>query len=246
MIISAMLVDAPAYTLYFVGRWQDERFIVESEGVYDAGVSYASLMHFDERGRPLIYSWLREERSVELQKRAGWSGVQAIPRVLGLDSQNRLVSRPVPEVERLRGRHQHFTAGAVSEAAIAVSGLTLDIEAEFDAGAAPESGIELTAGEDKLAIVYERRAQTLQVQRRYQHSTPEIDSGPEGIAHALDAGETLQLRILIDGSVVEVIANGRSRVTSRFYPASADAPSLRAIAPAAALSLDVWEMALRA
>jgi len=245
MIISAMLLDAPAYTLYFVGRWQDERFIVESEGVYDAGVSYASLMHFDERGRPLIYSWLRETRSVELQKRAGWSGVQAIPRLLSLDSQNRLISQPVPEVERLRGRHQHFTAGAVREAAIAVSGLALDIEAEFDAAATPDCGIELTAGDDKLAIVYERRAQTLQVQRRYQGATPEIDSGPEGIAHALDAGETLQLRILIDGSVVEVIANGRSRVTSRFYPASADAPSLRAIAPAAALSLDVWEMALR-
>ena len=120
MIISVMLVDAPAYTLYFVGRWEDERFIVESEGVYDAGVSYASLMHFDERGRPLIYSWLREARSVELQKQAGWSGVQAIPRVLSLDSQNRLISSPVPEVERLRDRHQQFAAGAGSEAAIAV------------------------------------------------------------------------------------------------------------------------------
>ena len=125
-------------------------------------------------------------------------------------------------------------------------GLALDIEAEFDAGAASNCGIELAAGDDRLAIVYERRAQTLQVQRRYHQGQSEIDSGPEGIAHALDAGEMLQLRILVDGSVVEVIANGRSRVTSRFYPASADAPSLRLIAPAAVISLDVWQMALRA
>ena len=112
MIISVMLADAPAYTLYFLGRWENQRFITEAEGVYDAGVSYASLMHVDESGRPLIYSWLRESRSVDLQKKAGWTGVQAIPRILSLDSRNRLISRPVPEVERLRSR-QHFAAGEV-------------------------------------------------------------------------------------------------------------------------------------
>jgi beta-fructofuranosidase len=246
MIISVMLVNAPAYTLYWVGRWEDERFIVESEGVYDAGVSYASLMHLDESGRPLIYSWLRESRSVELQKEAGWTGVQAIPRVLSLDSRNRLISRPVPEVETLRGRGQHFAAGELSETAISVDGLALDIEAEFDARAASSCGLEFSAGEDKLAVVYERSAQTLQIHRRYRQANAEIDSAPEGIVHALDAGETLQLRLLLDGSVLEVIANSRTRITSRFYPTSADNPSLRAIAPAAVIGLDVWEMALRA
>ena len=246
MIISVMLVDAPAYTLYFIGRWESDRFIVETEGVYDAGVSYASLMHVDEGGRPLIYSWLRESRSVDLQKKAGWTGVQAIPRVLSLDSRNRLISDPVPEVERLRGGRQNFAAGELGEAAVPVGGLALDIEAEFDAQAAAACGLELAAGDDRLAIIYERGAQTLQVRRLYREVNADIESGPEGIVHALDAGETLQLRILVDGSVIEVIANGRTRITSRFYPASADAPSLRAVAPAALVSLDLWEMALRA
>ena len=246
MIISAMLADAPSYTLYFVGRWEDDRFVTEAEGVYDAGVSYASLMHLDESGRPLIYSWLREARSVDLQKRAGWTGVQAIPRVLSLDSANRLITTPVPEVERLRGRHQRFAAGELGEAAVALGGLALDIDAEFDVSAAPSCGIELAAGEDKLTVVYERSARTLQVQRRYRQDNADIDSAPEGIVHALDAGEPLQLRALLDGSVLELIANGRTRITSRFYPASADAPSLRAIGPAALKRLDIWEMALRA
>ena len=104
----------------------------------------------------------------------------------------------------------------------------------------------MTAGDDKLAVIYERSTQTLQVQRRYREANADIDSGPEGVVHALDAGETLQLRVLLDGSVLEVIANGRARITSRFYPASADAPNLRAIAPPAVIGLDVWEMALRA
>ena len=63
------------------------------------------------------------------------------------------------------------------------------------------------------------------------------------MAHRLDPGENLELRILLDGSVIEVIANGRARVTSRFYPSDAMSQGLRVISPEAVVSLDVWEMA---
>ena len=53
----------------------------------------------------------------------------------------------------------------------------------------------------------------------------------------------LQLRILLDGSVLEVIANGRTRVTSRFYPSSKDNDGVRIVAPAAVNALDIWELA---
>ena len=43
--------------------------------------------------------------------------------------------------------------------------------------------------------------------------------------------------------MIEVIANGRARVTSRFYPNDANSQGLRVINPAAVVSLDVWEMA---
>ena len=242
LIISVMIADMPSYTLYFVGRWEDQRFIPEVEGVYDAGDSYASLCHEDEQGRQLIYSWIREGRGNDLQLEAGWSGVQAIPRVLTLDSRNRLVSSPVPNLEPLRGRHQHFAAGDLNEDAVPVAGLTLDIEAEFEAKAAPQCGIEIAADEDKVSIVYQRSTQTLQVRRQYAQENPDIESAPMGSAHLLDRGETLQLRVLVDGSVLEVIANGRTRISSRFYPTSADNICLRVVSPAAAVGLDVWEM----
>ena len=243
LVISVMLADMPSYTLYFVGRWEDQRFIPEVEGVYDAGDSYASLCHEDEQGRQLIYSWIREGRGNDLQLEAGWSGVQAIPRVLTLDSKNRLVSRPVPELETLRGRHQRFGANDLSGDAVPVGGLSLDIAAEFDAQAAARCGIEVVADDgDKLSIVYERSTQTLQIQRSYKRQNPDIDCATQGIAHALDRGESLQLRILLDGSVLEVIANGRSRISSRFYPTGADNPGLRVVSPAVVLGLDLWEM----
>ena len=246
LIISVQWDQAPTNTIYLVGRLENQRFIPEREGVYDAGCSYASLMHFDESGRPLIYSWLREGRGAEQQRTAGWSGVQAIPRVLSLDSQKRLISQPVPEIEKLRRSRHRFAASDIAAGDLPLRGLALDIEAEFDVRSADTCGIEVAVapnGEEKTAILYERATQTLRIHRHYRQPDPELDSAPQGLAHPLDAGETLQLRILLDGSVLELIANGRARVTSRIYPESADNQGLRILAPAALRALDIWEMA---
>ena len=246
LIISIMWDQAPTNTIYWVGRLENQRFIPERESVYDAGYSYASLMHVDESGRPLVYSWIREGRSVPLQRAAGWTGVQAIPRILSLDSQNRLVSHPVPELEKLRKAHHRFGPADMEAGDLPVRGFALDIEAEFDVSVADSCGIEIAVSQDggeKAAIVYERRTQTLRIHRRYNQDDAAIDSAPQGLAHLLDAGEMLQLRILLDGSVLEVIANGRTRVTSRFYPSSKDNDGVRIIAPAAVKALDIWEMA---
>ena len=246
LIISSQYTDPSATTIYFVGRLENNRFMPEFEATYDAGYSYASLCHVDEGGRRLIYSWIREGRSVSAQRAAGWSGVQAIPRVLSLDSQNRLCSQPVPELEKLRTAHHRLNPTEIETGELPVRGLALDIEAEFDVSAAETCGIEVAVasdGEEKAAIVYERETQTLRIYRHYRRDDAAIDSGPQGLAHRLDAGEMLQLRILLDGSVLEVIANGRTRVTSRFYPSSKDNDGVRIIAPAAVKALDIWEMA---
>ena len=229
-------------TLYWVGRFENERFIAESEGVYDAGYSYASLVHEDDGGRRLVYSWIREGRGVELQCQAGWSGVQAIPRVLSLDGRNRLVSRPVPELKSLREEHRRFTAVDLGSAPLPLAALSLDISATFDARQMAAGGFELTCGGDRLAIKYQSNLQTLQIHRQYEKDSPEIDSQTQGIVHLLDEGELLELRMLIDGSVLEIIANGRTRITSRFYPSGVDSAKLSVLGRAALRELDIWQM----
>ncbi len=241
LILSAQLQHAPATTLYFVGRFEGERFLPEREGVYDAGCSYASLAHKDEGGRTLIYSWLREGRSRAAQRASGWSGAQAIPRVLSLDTQNRLISSPVPALEKLRGAHRRLESG--DETAIEIDTLALDIEAVFDAEAAARCGFTLDCGGDKLTIAYDRDTGALSIEREYAQANAELDSEKQGSAHLLDRGEPLTLRILLDGSLLELIANGRTRISSRFYPADAGGSRLRVIAPGAARAVDIWEMA---
>ena len=246
MIVSSMFDGGGASVLALVGRYENRRFFPESETVYDAGYGYAPLTHVDERGRRLIWAWLREGRSVDQQRAARWSGVQAIPRALRLDSRHRLVSEPVPELQALRGEGFHAEAGDLAGDLLPVSGLALDIEAEFDASQAETCGMELARspdGMEKAAITYDAATEALRVTRHYASENREMDSHAQGLAHRLDPGENLQLRILLDGSVIEVIANGRARVTSRFYPSQAASQGLRLIGAEALRSLDVWPMA---
>jgi sucrose-6-phosphate hydrolase SacC (GH32 family) len=54
----------------------------------------------------------------------------------------------------------------------------------------------------------------------------------------------LRLRVLLDGSVVEIIANERTSITQRFYAQSATVASVDVTLDGAKLQqLDVWEMA---
>ncbi|MXV93597.1 MAG: glycoside hydrolase family 32 protein [Chloroflexi bacterium] len=245
LILSAQLDHSPAQTLYFVGRLEDERFFPEREAVYDAGCSYASLCGTDAQGRALLYSWLREERSQAAQREVGWTGVQAVPRLLSLDGQNRLVSQPVAALKSLRGAHSHYSAEDVADGNVSARGLWLDIEASFDTQAAASCGLAVAVSPDgceKASIIYDSSTQTLQVHRQYREGRDELDSAPQGIPHRLDAGEALQLRILLDGSVIEVIANGRARISSRYYMDDAANDGLRVLATEALLGLDIWEM----
>ena len=60
--------------------------------------------------------------------------------------------------------------------------------------------------------------------------------------HALAPGETLQLRILLDGSVLEVIANGRASICSRIYPSREDSRGLRLFGHGLVKTLSIWQM----
>ena len=62
----------------------------------------------------------------------------------------------------------------------------------------------------------------------------------------LKGNETLQLRVYVDKSVVEVFANGRQCITQRVYPTRTDSTGVRLVSrggQARFQSVQAWEMA---
>jgi beta-fructofuranosidase len=252
LILSAHIGMKTGLVFYFVGDYHNQRFTPEIEGVFDHACLYAPLTMQDDQGRRLLWGWLREGRSVEAQVAAGWSGVQSIPRVLSLLPDGRLGMEPVPELSALRGAHRHYADISLSEPAgdfpLEPDGRALEIEATFDPGQNGILGLSLLAapdGSEQTRVIYNPQAQQLIVDREHASHDDSVEKHANTAPHTLAPGEPLQLRILLDGSVLEVIANQRTSITSRVYPTRADSTGLKLVAEGSdgkLQTLDVWAM----
>jgi len=247
-----LIVSTQGTTRYFVGTYAERKFHPEREGQIDFGAYYAPKSMLDANGRRILWGWIQERRGDAAQRRAGWSGVLSLPRVPSLDTDGTLRMDPVPELGALRGRSHRFRDLRVTpiEPALlqGVSGDGLEIAAEFAPGDAEEIGLRVRSSPDlseQTLILYDRKNRHLKVDQEKSSLSPEEVRGVTSGLFELAAGETLKLRVFLDGSVVEVFANGRACLTDRVYPTRADSLSLGLVTrggSARHLHLDVWQM----
>jgi beta-fructofuranosidase len=100
-----LLISAEPFrkVLFFIGRYENRRFTPESEGVFDTGGSlYAPQTFLDKENRRTLIGWLEETRPQAEFVKAGWSGVQSLPRVLTLRKDRTLGVEPHPNVRTIR------------------------------------------------------------------------------------------------------------------------------------------------
>jgi beta-fructofuranosidase len=235
--------------LYFVGTYKDYRFSPETEGVVDwGGHYYAPQTMLDDQGRRIIFGWLWEGRSNEAQRASGWAGVQSLPRILTLRPDGLLNAEPAPELQALRGKHQHWTNLDVTQNILDIDrGDCLEISAEVELDAMSKFGLVIRRspdGAEQTPIVYDRATQSLSIDRDLSSLDPEVKRGVHTCPLELAPGENLALHIYLDRSVVEIYANGRACLTNRIYPSRADSlgVGLCTQGHVRCQTLEIWEM----
>ncbi|CAK9854872.1 unnamed protein product [Sphagnum jensenii] len=105
----------------------------------DYGKYYASKSFFDPvKKRRIMWAWVPESCTQEMDLQKGWSSLQGIPRTIALDSKTgvNLIQWPIEEIESLRGHKLSQTdvkldAGAVVKVKGA-GGSQLDVEVVFE------------------------------------------------------------------------------------------------------------------
>jgi beta-fructofuranosidase len=249
VLLVSMIGEARNRVMYFTGTFREGHFEPEARHTLDWGgpCFYAPQTFSDAQGRRLMFGWLTEARPEADQRRAGWSGVMSLPRVLTLRPDGRLGIAPAPELTALRGAHFHreaWTLGALQFLPPAAPhGGQLELWAELLLNGANEAGLALGTDQAQTRIAYDAGRQRLRV------DTPGAQAAGPGQVYecplALAPGEALNLRVFWDRSVLEVYANGWATVTVRVYPAQPAQQRVAAYAtgPGAVLRrLDVWQI----
>ena len=242
-VVSQQINRTMGKVIYFVGEYVNHQFTPLFEGVLDHGYLYAPLSLGDDQGRRLMWGWLREGRSTEKQIAAGWAGVQSFPRVLSLQGPH-LHMEPAPELKQIRGTHHAFAAIALASEPIQLAGVGFNLDLEFEfTGDLLEIALACSPDRgEQTCVIYDRALQSLTIDRENSSAYTGVDRYPESAPHALAPGEALTLRMLLDGSVLEIIANGRTSLSSRIYPTQTEGLGLRVTGRGIVVAMDIWEM----
>ena len=229
----------------YIGEWKNEQFYPESHQRMNwlGGTAFAPESMLDKDGRRIMWAWVMDRREVlhirydHDPPKVGWSGMLTLPRVLSLDKDGVLNINPVDELKALRTKKR--TASFIdlgegnSKIMSSMSGNAIEIKAKVNV---PSSGIfgmkVLSSGDGQEETII--KFNTIDNIIEFDFANSSLDStikhfgrpmGHDEIIATnqiapfeLRDGETLDVQIFIDKSIIEVFANGRQCVTQRVYP----------------------------
>ncbi len=198
------------------------KFTKNKTGELDLGAFYAPKTQLDAQGRRILWGWIQEKRSEAEMKKAGWSGMMALPRVMNLDKDGTLRVKVLPQVVALR-------AGIVegSEGVRTLAGTS----GEMMCSGARGKSYKLTLGYGETEVL------------KVSYSGETHSFMTDGKEIALQPGDVPTLHAYVDGSAIELIAGERIGYTKRFYYADATAPDMKAMVKGEGVKLNVWKIA---
>lgn len=238
----------PRSVIAWSGHEHDGRLTDTQRHVLDHGPDcYAPAVLRAPDGRWLLVGWSWEARDPQWVQESGWSGVLTVPRELTLDETGRPSQQPAAEIAGLRSARTTHAAGSVQHGESVDLGelpRSFDLTTHLDTtGQAGLRIITNPAGTEYLEIRHDRNISELIVDRDHASLDQRARGGTYRIPHLAD--EPVDLRIIVDHSIVELFTSTGETLTVRFYPSGANTWSLQAFAmPGARLhyAVDAWEM----
>ena len=256
---------------FYVGSYANQRFTPERHkrlafaesrrtGAYCEGQTL-----LDDRGRRILFARFSEARFKYALIDSGWAGMCALPLVLSLAEDDELLLDPAPELEALRSDHlslQDVRLSDRDDVRLDITGDALELRAVLEWDDAEEVGLKVRCspdGEEETLVRFNVNPGRTHVQPdqvapmrelildvSHSSNSPDV-SNRESQRATFEApyGNTVELRIFVDRSVVEVIADRRHYVGKRIYPTRPDSVGVRAYARggrAALRSFDAWRM----
>jgi len=233
-----LLISTMSKVLWKTGTYGHQRFTPEKEGVVDWGAYYAAKTMIDRDGKLILWGWITETRPDADLKEAGWAGAMSLPRVLSLSAENELQTEVAPAAHVLRGAHTSINQATTptDRQKILNTVRIRDLAAEIKLALHPKTEgfaihLQSETGENFASISCSEKS-----------GGRELRVNTVAASLAGVSGLPVDLRLFLDGSVMEVFANRTVALTSRIYKAPSGPLRLKLEGDAELVSFDLWQM----
>ena len=231
-----LLISATGKVQWKVGTYADQRFVPEKEGVVDCGSFYAAKTMIDRDGNRILWGWIPETRPDAELIAAGWAGAMSLPRVMSLSSQGELQTAVSPVTRSLRTAHKKIGPSQRGNEhnrvlhELRIRDLCAELELELHPRA-DNFALHLQSDNgDFVTISASSNGGKRQLQ--FNSVTAPLPGSP---------GSPVHLHLFLDGSVVELFANGATALTARVYQKASGSLRLK-LEGAEMISLDAWQI----
>lgn len=226
------------YPVAVIGSDTREGFVPRRMQRFDVGPDiYAPCLLVEPSGRAIAWGWSWEALTPERQRDQGWAGVLSLPRALAVVD-DQLTVTPIPELDALRTAERGIDRVPIADGwrAVGAEGDVLDLVATL----APEVGrIELRVrcsadGQEATTVGIDVRTGCVWLDRDRASRDPSATGGRYTGEVGAIAGP-VQLRVVVDRSIVEVFLADRAAMTARIYPTRPDSIGVEVVGERAGL-----------
>lgn len=217
---------APARTQYWIGNFEHEKFIPDNPLPQNLEVINRLLspsVSDMPDGRIIAMAIIPDEIDPAENRRQGWAHVYSIPREWRFNGK-KICQRPYKGLCQLRSNHESYPMQAVSTPlVVSRQGRQKEIVVRFNVLDGADFGITLCkdpAGSEWTRITFDQYRHQLRIDQKRVSGYSKVSYPIQKEHFRVNRKKTLQLRLLIDGSVVEGFINDEDAFTTRCFMTS--------------------------
>ena len=244
-----------ARTIYWIGSWENEIFTPyfteprKFEWIQENFLSPA--VGTDEEGRSVYIGIIPEDRPSSDQVAAGWRQTFSIPRVMRLLKDSSIGHTPHPNLCRLREEHTRITNRVIEPGTnfnipeITGNQMELHFKIKYDSASAFQ--IQVFKHEDTqefTSIRFSTNFHYLIVDRKLSSLSNTLKD-ERSSRYYFNHNDTLDVRIFLDHSIMEVFVDNLVVMSNRVYPTREESNKIDLVTikgKAEIVSLDAWKL----
>lgn len=218
----------PAITTYWIGQFENGVFTPDFEDAKKLEVVNGFLspaITEDNDGNITAIGIIPDEVKAKFQMDQGWANLFSIPQVWELDANNNILIKPHPNLKNIRGVKTTFSGITIQENTSnylnGYTGRHFEMEASINIGDATEVGVLLgksPSGDEEYRVYYNVSTQQWVVDASKSSLSDLVRKDIRKGNYNINPNTTINLRIYVDGSVLEVFIDDKAHFTGRFFP----------------------------